>query len=90
MAEYKNGTRFSGENTRFADIDMTQVRTFGWYAVRGGKPSFVLKLKEGEEGIAFRRHCLPAGGQDRVVKYGLGVSGRYLMLIDADGSVEVE
>jgi hypothetical protein len=95
----------AGENL-FKDIDFSQVVKFGWYdrcaefdvKAEGEKETIVyssrqakfeVRVKEGEEIIAFRRHVATMA-QDRILQYGLGIKGRFVMLIDSLGNVEAE
>lgn len=86
IATYEDGTELvcTGENL-FKDIDMSRLVKFGWY----GDKKFVLSVKPGEKLIAFRRHEASIKS-DVVTSYGLGIEGRFLLLIDSSGNVEVK
>ena len=93
VATYSDGTCVrnitpKGE-TLFKDIDQSRLVKFGWYAAPKGVPSFEVALKTGDKLVAFRRHHASVH-EDKIVQYGLGIDGRFLMLIGSDGSVEVE
>lgn len=55
-----------------------------------GQNRYMIDLKEGEKAILFRRHTAKVGGEDEVTYYGLGIEGKFTMLIDPSGNVEFE
>lgn len=55
-----------------------------------GQNTYIVDLKEGEKAILFRRHTVKMGGKDEVTCYGLGIEGRFTMLIDPNGNVGFE
>jgi len=106
VGTYNDGTLVCqcapGHETAFKDVEQGRLIKFGWYvvpdgivdtekAIRAGIPmrSFQVSVKPGEKVIAFRRHYVNLR-EDKVAQYGLGIEGRFVMLIEPDGSMEVE
>jgi len=88
LAIYDDGTRVpqideAGEHL-YKDIEWQRVVAFGWV----GAQSYMMPVAPGDEVVAFRRHEANVK-EDRVVSYGLGIKGKFLLMIDAQGNVEV-
>ena len=90
---YSDGSRIRNFTVRgetpFKDVDQARLVKFGWYAAPNDSPSFEVALKPGDKLVVFRRHRISVR-EDMVMQYGLGIEGRFLVLIGSDGSVEVE
>lgn len=90
VATYSDGTVFPEYDNRivhaFKEIDFHRLVKLGWH----GERCYEVHVKPGEEVVAFRRHEIKLGGEDTIIHYGLGIMGKFTMLIDGHGNVEVE
>jgi hypothetical protein len=86
VATCKDGTQIKqfdiqGNEHQFKEVK--DIERLSWV----GDRTYTIALKNGEQPIIFRRHALNIK-EDKIMSYGLGIKGRFLMLI-TDGKVEV-
>jgi len=89
VATYKDGTQIKqfdiqGNEHQFKEVNPAELLRLSWV----GEKTYTIALKNGEEPIIFRRHTVNIR-EDKIMSYGLGIKGEFLMLI-TDGNVEVE
>lgn len=77
----------NGKEAKFGDLDLAEATFAGWY---NNDVYYEVRLQEGDIPVLLRRHQVDAKtGKDDIIQYILGIKGKFEMLIDVKGNVEV-